>query len=186
MDLLGNPMGASVSSSSNEQGGSAALPPRIQQRLRLRRASSAAKLPPNSGSEGAKVEKKAKALKRRGTRSDGAADDAANGVANDVAKVVGKARVLKRHRTPDLTNLCLKRAWFAATSLDGLSGVFIPTVKKQGYEYALITPTSTKWFMKMCFGVVYYKTINGNAIREVLLRIWRDVEQQIGQAPKDF
>ena len=186
MALLGNPMGASVSSSSDQQRGSAALPPRIQQRLRLRRASSAVKLPPNPGSEGAKVAKKARALKRHGTRSDGAADDVADDVADDGAKVVEKARVLKRHRTPDLTNLCLKRAWFAATSLDGLSGVFIPTVKKQGYEYALITPTSTKWFMKMCFGVVYYKTINANAIREVLLRIWRGVEQQIGEAPKDF
>ena len=167
LDESGNQMGASVASASDQQRG--------------KRASSAAKLPPNPGSEGAKVAKKASF-----TSSDGAADDVADDVADDGAKVVKKARVLRRHRTPDLTNLCLKRAWFAATSLDGLSGVFIPTVKKQGYEYALITPTSTKWFMKMCFGVVYYKTINGNAIREVLLRIWRDVEQQIGQAPKDF
>ena len=159
-------MGASVASASNPQRG--------QQRLRLRCANLAAKV--------ANVTKKARAPKRRGTRSDGAAD----GVADDGAKVVKKARVLKRHQTPDLTHLCLKRAWFAATSLDGLSGVFIPTVKKQGYEYATIAPTSSKWFNKLCFGVSYYKTINANATREVLLRIWRGLEQQLGEAPKDF
>jgi len=157
MDLFGNPMGASVASASDQQRGAAALPPRVQQRFRLRRASSAV--------EGAKVAKKARA---------------------DGAKVVAKARVLKRHKTPDLTNLCLKRAWFAATSLDGLSGVFIPTVKKKGYEYAAIAPTTSKWFTKLCFGVSYYKTINSNAIREVLARIWRGIEEQLGGAPKDF
>ena len=178
MDESGNLMGASVASASDQQRG--------EQRLRPRRASSAVKLPPNPGSEGAKVAKKARALKRHGTRSDGAAEDVANDVADDGAKVVGEARVLKRHRTPDLTNLCLKRAWFAATSLDGLSGVFIPTVKKQDYEYAAIGPTSSKWFTKLCFGVSYYKAINSNATREVLLRIWRGIEQQLGEAPKDF
>ena len=168
MDLSGNPMGASVASASDQ------VATKPLQRMRLRHAAFA------------KVAKKAREVKRRGTRSDGAADDVADDVADDGAKVVAKARVLKRHRTPYLTNLCLKRAWFAATSLDGLSGVFIPTVKKQGYEYATIAPTSSKWFNKLCFGVSYYKSINGNATREVLLRIWRGVEQQLGEAPKDF
>ena len=210
MELSANHMGASVASASDQQ--------KVKRRLPLRRASSAVKLPPNPGSEGAKVAKKARALKRHGTRSDGAADDVADDVADDGAKVakkaralkrhgtrskgaaddvaddvsddgakvVEKARVLKRHRTPDLTNLCLKRAWFAATSLDGLSGVLIPTVKKKGLEYAAIAPTSSKWFNKLCFGVSYYKSINANATREVLLRIWRGIEQQLGEAPKDF
>ena len=85
MDLSGNHMGASVASASDQQRG--------KQRLRPRRASSAVKLPPNPGSEGAKVAKKARALKRHGTRSDGAAEDVANDVADDGAKVVGKARL---------------------------------------------------------------------------------------------
>ena len=178
MDLPGNHMGASDASASEQQRG--------KRRLLLRRAPSAVKMPPNPGSIAAMLAKKAMALKRHGTRSDGAADDVADDVADDGAKVVEKARVLKRHRTPDLTNLCLKRAWFAATSLDGLSGVFIPSVKKQGYEYATIAPTSSKWFNKLCFGVSYYKSINANATREVLLRIWRGIEQQLGEAPKDF
>lgn len=178
MDESGNHMGASVASASDPQRG--------KQRLLLRRAPSGVKLPPNPRSEGAKVAKKARALKRHGTRSDAAADDVADDVSDDGAKVVEKARVLKRHRAPDLTNLCLKRAWFAATSLDGLSGVFIPTVKKKGVEYAEIAPTSSKWFTKLCFGVSYYKTINANAIREVLLRIWRGLEQQLGEVPQDF
>ena len=184
MDESDNLMGASVASASDQ--------PKDKRRIRLRSAGAAARtkrsVPPNPGSEGAKVAKKARAqrLWAQRLRSDGAAEDVANEVTDDGAKIVGKARVLKRHRTPDLTNLCLKRAWFAATSLDGLSGVFIPTVKKQGYEYAAIGPTSSKWFTKLCFGVSYYKTINANAIREVLLRIWRGIEQQLGEAPKDF
>ena len=178
MDLPGNHMGASDASASEQQRG--------KRRLLLRRAPSAVKMPPNPGSIAAMLAKKARALKRHGTRSDGSADDVADDVADDGAKVVEKARVLKRHRTPDLTNLCLKRAWFAATSLDGLSGVFIPTVKKKGLEYATIAPSSSKWFIKLCFGVTHYKSINANATREVLLRIWRGIEQQLGEAPKDF
>ena len=182
MDRSGKVMGASVASASDQ--------PKDKRPFRLRSAGAAARakrsVPPNRGSEDAKVVKKARVLKRHGARTDGAAEDVANEVEDDGAKVVGEARVLKRRGTPDLTNLCLKRAWFAATSLDGLSGVFIPTVKKQGYEYATIAPTSSKWFNKLCFGVSYYKSINGNATREVLLRIWRGVEQQLGEAPKDF
>ena len=178
MDASGNQMGASVVSGSTQQegvasgsapqggvaflaalqGGVASGSAQQGGKRRLRLVSRAASLPQNPRSKG-------------GSKG---------------AKVVKKARVLKRHPTPDLTNFSLKRAWFAATSADGLSGVLVPTIKKKGLEYAAITPTSCKWFAKLCFGTSQYKTINANAIREVLLRIWRGLEKQIGEAQKDF